>query len=151
VRSSELTTGRTFAVAFGNGRDFFAELQDFCIQNEVQQGYIPFFIARFSNIELIRACPRDADAPGRPWPRTRFQEAQAVGAGTLARDDENDEIVPHIHLSIGPEVRAPAYTGHLSRATVLFIAEMVIVEVVKPNLWRVAGPTQHGIGLLAFL
>jgi len=35
--------------------------------------------------------------------------------------------------------------------TVLFIAEMVIVEVVKPNLWRVAGPTQHGIGLLAFL
>jgi predicted DNA-binding protein with PD1-like motif len=41
VRSHELTIGRTLAVAFDHGEDFFPTLAAFCRDNDLRQGYIP--------------------------------------------------------------------------------------------------------------
>jgi hypothetical protein len=45
MKTSELKTGRTFAVAFEHGDDFMASLTRFCHDNGVWQGYIPMFLA----------------------------------------------------------------------------------------------------------
>lgn len=44
VRSHELTTGRTFGIAFDHHDDFFDTLTAFCVAKDVRQGYIPMFI-----------------------------------------------------------------------------------------------------------
>lgn len=45
VRAAELTMGRTFAVHFDDGDDFYTALAEFCAEYDVRQGCIPMFIA----------------------------------------------------------------------------------------------------------
>jgi predicted DNA-binding protein with PD1-like motif len=42
MKSTELQLGRTFLVTFEHGKDFFSQLNEFCGENGVKQGYIPF-------------------------------------------------------------------------------------------------------------
>jgi hypothetical protein len=53
MRSHELTTGRTFGIAFDHDDDFFDTLTEFCTANNVRQGYIPMFIAEFAEAEIV--------------------------------------------------------------------------------------------------
>ena len=61
MKSAELTLGRTFSVTFEHGKDFFTELKEFCAVNDVKQGYIPFFIAGMSEVELVGTCEKIED------------------------------------------------------------------------------------------
>jgi hypothetical protein len=45
MRSSELTIGRTIAIVFDHGDDFYVSLAEACRTNGIRQGYIPMFIA----------------------------------------------------------------------------------------------------------
>jgi predicted DNA-binding protein with PD1-like motif len=58
VRSHELTTGRTFGIAFDHNDDFFDTLAAFCTANNVHQGYIPMFIAGFAEAEIVGTCEK---------------------------------------------------------------------------------------------
>jgi predicted DNA-binding protein with PD1-like motif len=57
MKSAVLTVGRISSVTFEHGNAFFSELQAFCVENGVKQGYIPFFIAGMSEAELIARGP----------------------------------------------------------------------------------------------
>jgi predicted DNA-binding protein with PD1-like motif len=108
----ELTVGRTFGVAFEHGEDFFAALTTFCQDNRIRHGYIPMFLAGFSQAGVVGACDK-LDDPGAPvWGRVHLTNVEAVGCGTLAYDTDLDRVVPHIHASLGDKARsAVGYTS----------------------------------------
>src|SRR5258707_12339358 len=101
MKSAELTLGRTFSVTFEHGKDFFTELKEFCAVNNVRQGYIPFFIAGMSEVELVGTCEKIEDKNAPIWSKVHLENVEAVGAGKLAFYEETGEIFPTIHVSIG--------------------------------------------------
>jgi predicted DNA-binding protein with PD1-like motif len=153
MKSAVLTLGRTFSVTFEHGKDFFSELKEFCAVNSVKQGYIPFFIAGMSEVELVGTCEKVEDKNAPIGSKVVYLETvEAVGAGTLAFDEEAGQISPHIHVSIGQKTNsAIARMSHLLNAKVLFLTEMVVIEVLKPHFRRINNPSLYNIGLLSFL
>ncbi len=152
MKSAALTSGRTFSVTFEHGKDFFLELKEFCTVNNVKQGYIPFFIAGLSEVELVGTCEQVADKHAPIWSKVYLENVEAVGAGTLAFDDETGQISPHIHISVGCKTdSALARTSHLLGGKVLFLTEMIVVEVLHPTFRRIKNPSLYNIGLLSFL
>lgn len=152
MQSAELTLGRTFAVTFEHGKDFFAELIEFCDVNGVKQGYIPFFIAGMSHVELVGTCEQVQDKQAPVWSKVYLETIEAVGAGTLAIDEETGQISPHIHITVGEKTNsALARTSHLLRAKVLFLTEIVVVEVLHPHFHRIKNPSLYNVGLLSFM
>jgi len=151
MQSAELKIGRTYGVVFEHGKDFFAELEDFCRANGVRQGYIPMFIAAFKEAEVAGACTRleDPDAP--VWSKVYIENVEVLGAGTLAYDEAEAKLTPHIHVSLGEKPRsARALTSHLFSAKIQFLTEMFIIEVLEPKIERVESPNLYNIALMTF-
>lgn len=151
MRSHELTLGRSFAVAFDHGDDFFTALTEFCHQHGVRQGYIPGFIAAFSQVQIVGTCDRLDDPKAPVWTKVHLTNAEALGGGTLAFDPVTDQVAPHIHVTVGlKEHSATGHTSHLLGATVQFITEMLVIEVATPQMHRVRQPDLYDIPLLRF-
>jgi predicted DNA-binding protein with PD1-like motif len=151
MQSAELKIGRTFGVVFEHGKDFFAELEEFCRTNGVRQGYIPMFIAAFKEAEIAGACDRleDPDAP--VWSKVYVENIEVIGAGTLTYDEAQGRLEPHIHVSLGEKPRsAQALTSHLFSGKIQFLAEMMIIEVLEPKMERVTNPSLYNIALMTF-
>jgi predicted DNA-binding protein with PD1-like motif len=151
MRSSELTLGRSFAVAFDHGEDFFTALANFCQENEVRQGYIPVFIAGFSDVHIVGTCEKLDDPSAPVWTKVHLSNVEAFGGGTLAYDDTNDRVAPHIHVAVGlKEHSATGHTSHLLGATVQFLTEMLVIEVTAPGMRRVPQLDLYNVPLLQF-
>jgi predicted DNA-binding protein with PD1-like motif len=151
LRAAELTMGRTFVVHFDHGDDFYTALADFCREHQVKQGFIPMFIAGMREVELVGTCEKlqDPDAP--VWSAVHLENVEAIGAGTLAYDNETREVLPHIHVSVGLKAQsATAHTSHLLNAKVQFLTEMYLVEVAQPALTRARQPALYDVPLLRF-
>jgi predicted DNA-binding protein with PD1-like motif len=152
MKSTVLVLGRTFSTTFEHGKDFFSELFEFCAVNRVRQGYIPFFIAGLSEAELVGTCEQVADKHAPIWSKVYLENVEALGAGTLAVEDESGEISPHIHISVGYKTDAAlARTSHLLSAKVLFLTEMIVVEVLSPYFRRIKNRALYNVELLSFL
>ncbi|HKX31984.1 MAG TPA: PPC domain-containing DNA-binding protein [Blastocatellia bacterium] len=152
MQSTELKLGRTFAVNFEHGKDFFEELREFCAKNEVKQGYIPMFIAGLSEVELVGACEKLEDENAPVWSKVYLRHVEAVGGGTLAFDTEHNQIYPHIHISVGLKGQsANGYTSHLLSGKVEFLVEMIVVEVLSPDFRRIKNESLYDIPLLTFI
>ncbi|MEU8263157.1 DUF296 domain-containing protein [Micromonospora sp. NPDC048999] len=137
MRSHDLTPGRTIGVVFDHGDDFFTALTDACRAHDIKQGYIPMFIAGLSTAKIVGTCQR-LDNPDAPvWTHVDLTNVEALGGGTIAWDDTNQKILPHIHLTAGlKEHSATAHTSHLLDATVQFLTEMLIIEINSPTMRR---------------
>lgn len=151
MRSHDLTPGRMIGVTFDHGEDFFTALSDACRINGIRHGYIPVFIAGFSSVEIVGTCQR-LDNPQAPlWDRVHLSNVEALGGGTIAYDEAEDRILPHIHVSVGlKEHSATGHTSHLLAATVQFLTEMLVTEVAAPTMRRVPDPTMYDVPLLQF-
>jgi predicted DNA-binding protein with PD1-like motif len=136
-----LTIGRTFAVVFDHGEDFFTGLTDFCASHDIRQGYIPMFIAGFSTVDIVGTCD-ELDNPQAPvWTKVHLTNVEAIGSGSIAWNPEATTISPHIHVAVGlKELSAQGFTSHLLNARVQFLVEMVITEVTEPAIRRLPNP-----------
>ena len=151
MRSHELTLGRSFAVAFDHGEDFFTALTDFCHTNNVRQGYIPMFIAGFSEVDIVGTCTKLDDPHAPVWSSVHLTNVETLGGGTLAYDDTENKVLPHIHVTVGlKEHSATGHTSHLQQARVQFLTEMILTEVTEPNLHRRPNPGLYDVPLLHF-
>lgn len=151
MRSHELTTGRTFGIAFDHGDDFFDTLNAFCTTNNVRQGYIPMFIAGFAEAEIVGTCERLTDPAAPVWSKVHLTNVEALGCGTIGYDPETNRVLPHIHTSLGlKEHSAVGHTSHLLSARVQFLVEMLLVEVATPTMLRTPEPTLYDVPLLRF-
>ena len=151
VRSHELSLGRTFGVAFDHGEDFFAALSEFCRANGVRQGFIPMFIAGFAEVQVVGTCGKLDDPKAPVWSSVHLTNVEALGGGTIAYDDTKDQILPHIHATVGlKEHSATGHTSHLLSARIQFLTEMVLVEVVAPKMTRQRDSKLYDVPLLRF-
>ncbi|GAA3194586.1 PPC domain-containing DNA-binding protein [Nonomuraea roseoviolacea] len=151
MRAHELTTGRTFGVTFDHGDDFMTALADFCREHGIRQGYIPMFIAGFAEAEIVGTCEKLENPEAPVWTKVHLTNAEALGCGTIAADPETGGILPHIHTTLGLKERsADGYTSHLLSARVLFLTEMLVVEVVSPSITRPRNPDLYDVPLLTF-
>lgn len=150
MRTSELKAGRTFGVTFEHGDDFMTSLAQFCRDNGVRQGYIPMFVAGFADPDIVGTCEKLDDPQAPVWSKVHLINVEALGCGTIARDDA-DGILPHIHTSVGlKEHSATAHTSHLPAAKVQFLTEMIIVEVDAPEMTRPRDHNLYDVPLLTF-
>ncbi|WP_194838264.1 PPC domain-containing DNA-binding protein [Nocardia sp. XZ_19_369] len=151
MRSHELTLGRSFGLVLEHGEDFYPALAEFCRTNNIRQGYIPSFIAGFSEADLVGTCEKLDDPQAPVWSRVHLTNVEAFGGGTLAYDLDNDQILPHIHVAIGlKEHSATGHTSHLLNARVQFLTEMLIIEVTHPTMHRAPEPDLYNVPLLRF-
>lgn len=137
-------------VVFDHGDDFSTALVDACRMHGIRQGYVPMFIAGFSSVDLVGTCQRLEDPRAPVWSAVQLSNVEAVGAGTLAWDDTTSAVAAHMHVAVGlKEHSATGHTSHLLAATVQFLTELVIVEVLEP-LARVRQPDLYDVPLLRF-
>ncbi|PZG15148.1 DUF296 domain-containing protein [Micromonospora craterilacus] len=151
MRSHELTPGRMIGVVFDHGDDFFPALTDACRAHDIKQGYIPMFIAGLSTAKIVGTCQR-LDNPDAPvWTHVDLTNVEALGGGTIAWDDTNQKILPHIHITAGlKEHSATAHTSHLLDATVQFLTEMLIIEINSPGMRRRPNTSLYDVPQLVF-
>ncbi|GAA1033328.1 hypothetical protein GCM10009557_34730 [Virgisporangium ochraceum] len=151
MRSAELTIGRTFAVVFDPGEDFYPTLSAFCREKGIRQGYVPMFLAAFAEVEIVGACARLENPNAPVWDKVHLTNVEALGGGTIAYDAEQDGIIPHLHVTVGEKARsANGFTSHLLSARVQFLVEMVLVEVVAPSMTRPRERQLFDVPLLRF-
>jgi len=151
MRGSELTRGRIFGVAFDDGEDFFPALAEFCRTHGIWQGFVPVFLAGFATVEVVGTCAKVDDPRAPVTTGVHLTNVEALGGGTIAFDEGNDAILPHIHVSVGlKEHSATAHTSHLLRAEVQLLTEMVIVEITHPPMRRRPDADSYGVPLLRF-
>ncbi|GAA3537635.1 PPC domain-containing DNA-binding protein [Kribbella ginsengisoli] len=143
--------GRTFAVRFDHGDDFYSALAKFCVERDVRQGFIPMFVAGLREVQLVGTC-EELDDPAAPvWSAVHLENVEAFGGGTLAYDAASGGVRPHIHVSVGLKAQAAtAHTSHLLDAKVQFLTEMYVVEVKSPEFSRVPRPDLYDVPLLSF-
>jgi predicted DNA-binding protein with PD1-like motif len=151
MRSHCLTLGRTFGVVFDHGEDFLTALGDFCRDNDVRQGYVPGFLGAFSSADLVATCEAPADPMAPVWSRTQVEYVEAIGCATLAYDASTGTVQPHVHLATGVKrYGAAGYTSHLLGATVQFVNELLVFEVVSPVMRRVPEGDLYDMPILRF-
>jgi|SRR4051794_33811150 len=150
MKSSEITTGRTFVLAMEDGEDFFTTLRLFCDTHNLKQGYIPGFIAGFRHVKVVGTVEKVEDRNAPVWSHVYLETVEALGCGTLAVDDAGN-VSPHIHVTVGMKLEgATAYTSHLLSAEVIFLSELIIVEIAAPALIRVKACDLYNVPLLSF-
>jgi predicted DNA-binding protein with PD1-like motif len=151
MHSQELTTGRTFGIRFDPGEEFFPTLDGFCRQNGIRYGYVPMFLAAFAEADIVGTCDKLEDPAAPVWSKVHLTNAEALGCGTIAYDQQAGHIVPHVHTTLGLKERsASGYTSHLISARVQFLVEMILVEVTAPALTRPADPGLYDVPRLVF-
>jgi len=151
--SSEVKQGRTFMVRLEHGKDFMAKLKDFCRSNGVRQGYVPCFFGDFSEIYIVGSCGK-SDNPSGPMLESKayFRNVETFGCGTIAQDPVTGDLLPHFHISVGSRLNsASASTSHFISGTVQFLIEMVVVEVLSPDLVRLSDESVYNLKLLNFI
>lgn len=151
VHGHELTPGRTFAVNFDHDEDFFDALDEFCKFNNVRQGYVPMFVAAFSEVDVVGACDKLENPRAPVWSKTHLSNVEAMGSGTIAWDEEGNRTVAHFHTSVGlKEQSANGFTSHLLSARVQFLTEMLLVEITHPTMTRLRNSDLYDVTLLTF-
>lgn len=151
MRTHEVKTGRSFGLNLDHGEDFFETLATFCQENHVRQGYIPMFLAAFSETEIAGTCGRvdDPEAPVRT--PVFLEKVEAVGCGSFSYDPARATIVPHVHVTVGLKRHsAVAYSSHLMMAKIQYLAELFVIEVVAPEMRRPVHKELYDVPLLTF-
>jgi predicted DNA-binding protein with PD1-like motif len=151
MRATEITIGRTFAIAIDHGEDFLTALDTFCTENGIRAGHIPTFIGGFSSARLVGSC-EPLKHPERPlWDEIKVDTLEVLGGGTLAWDAENDCLAPHIHVTAGiKDNSADGRTSHLLGGTVQFVTELIVEEILTPAFTRPRSKSLYDVPLLSF-
>lgn len=155
MRFAKVRTGRRFVLALDDGEDFLESLTRFCTDQGIQSGYIPTFVGGFRTARLVGSCGPLADPEAPLWEEVTVETLEALGGGTLAWDFEKGCLSPHIHVAAGLKANsAEGRVSHLLGATVQFVCEMPIIEVVddsdEPVLTRRRSADLYDVPLLGF-
>jgi predicted DNA-binding protein with PD1-like motif len=146
-----LTTGRRIGVVLHPGDDVMASVAAVCAEHGIEQGYIPVFLGAFTRASLIGTCAPIADHEAPLPDSAHFEGVEGTGSGTIARNAVTGELAVHLHVAIGVKAYAAnGYAGHLLAATVHYVTEIVIEEVVSPLWTRRPDAAAHGLANLTF-
>jgi predicted DNA-binding protein with PD1-like motif len=144
--SAELKFGRVFGLTIENGEDFMEALAGFFKENNIRQAHIPSIVGAFSEARIVGTCEK-LDDPNQPsYGHVYLECLEIVGSGTMAYDEKKGMITPNIHVSAGIRSNsAIAYTGHLMSGKVLFLVELMIIEILEPSMRRIASDLPYTV------
>jgi len=150
--SAELTTGRRFAVVLQPGDDVLASIAAVCAEHGIEQGYLPVFLGAFTRVSIIGTCS-PVDDHDAPLPDSvHLEGVEGTGSGTVAFDPATGGVHVHVHVAVGVKAySANGYAGHLLSATVHYVTEIVVEEVLSPRFIRSPDASAHGLANLAFV
>ncbi|GLX22533.1 PPC domain-containing DNA-binding protein [Streptomyces lavendulae] len=155
MRFTQVRTGRQFVLALDHDEDFLRGLAKFCEDQDIRSGYIPTFVGGFRSARLVGSCEPLANPEAPLWEEVTVETLEALGGGTLAWDPDKNCLAPHIHVAAGIKgAGAEGRVSHLLGATVQFICEIPIIEVLGdaegPALTRRRDPSLYDVPLLGF-
>jgi predicted DNA-binding protein with PD1-like motif len=108
------------------------------------------FLAGFAEADIVGTCEKLEDPQAPVWTKVHVTNVEALGCGTIARDDA-DGILPHVHVAVGlKEYSATAHASHLLAAKVQFLTEMLVVEILAPEMTRPRNRDLYDVPLLTF-
>ncbi|NEM91504.1 PCC domain-containing protein [Galbitalea soli] len=146
---SEIARGRSILVVLEPGDDAIPALAAECARHGIAQGFIPVFSGAFRRVTVV-GTDHAIDDEDAPLPEAvTVRNAEGFGSGTVATTD--GELVIHLHVSVGEKARsAAATTGHLLTAEVQYPVEVVVEEIVAPELARRVNEASRGLATLTF-
>ncbi|WP_382306930.1 PPC domain-containing DNA-binding protein [Herbiconiux sp. UC225_62] len=147
--AAEIVTGRTFIAVLEPGDDVLGALASACAQFGVGSAYIPVFFGAFTELTIVGAehPPPDEDDPLQESVVVRNSEG--LGSATVARGPEGPQV--HLHVSVGAKGdSARATAGHVLGGTVQYPTEVVITEILSPELSRQPNDRARGLVTLTF-
>jgi predicted DNA-binding protein with PD1-like motif len=149
MKSSLVQSGRRLLVILDPGDDVLPALIAACVQNDIVQGYVPVFVGAFRTATLIgtHGSIIDSDAPLAD--SVVVTNVEGLGSGTIASGIEG--AIPHLHVALGEKGKGAASSaGHLLSAEVQYVTEIVVEEIVSPQLVKRPDPAARGLANLAF-
>ena len=122
-----------------DGWKALSRTDDGYVSDVVRRRDIAVLVARRTGLGVLEGALREAGVPYR------------VEGGTLAYDEAEHRVLPHIHVTVGLKQHSAAgHTSHLLRASVQFLTEMLLIEVTAPQIRRQANPDLYDVPLLRF-
>lgn len=149
VRETELVLGRRWSLVLEPGEEVIAALDEWCARTGVRAGTVDLFFGAFRSVTLIAGRDDTVD-PELPLPTSvEVAYLEGIGSGSIAQKDGSARV--HLHVAAGVKsAGGAAYAGHLLSAEVHYTVEVVVQEVLSPELTLRVDPRAHGIGCLFF-
>lgn len=146
--SVEGKQGRTIIVRLKPGQDIVEGITKILIEKKIKAGYIPILIGGFRKLKLISSAFGENENHPNDVKLEYKEPLEFVGQGTIAQTEDGKPSV-HIHLSAG-QAGNKSITGHLVSGEILYVAEIVIVEVKNVSMIRKPDPEVYYKPLLDF-
>ncbi len=145
--SAELTQGRTVVARIKPGQEVVATVSQILKAHNIQQAHIPTLLGGFQKLRLASMVPSGNPSHPKDIVTEYTDPLDYFGTGTVA--SHNDKPVMHVHLTAAGGT-TKGVTGHLLYGEVVFLAEIVIVELTGVNMMRKEDPEVYGMPLLDF-
>ncbi|PRY68813.1 putative DNA-binding protein with PD1-like motif [Glaciihabitans tibetensis] len=150
--SAELRIGRRIGIVLQPGDDVLQSISDACVAHDIRQGFIPVFVGAFRAARFIASHSPIDDQETPLKEVVDIAYAEGLGSGSVTWDAAAQRHQIHVHLVAGvKDAAAAGFAGHLLSATTHYVAEVVIDEVIDPQMVRVADPDAFGIENLRFI
>jgi len=150
LREHMVTTGRRLVLAMEPGEEVIASIAGACHRHGIEQAIISMFSGAFRSATLIGATHPigDPEAPLREAVEVAYTEG--IGSGTVSSSADGEHVV-HLHVALGEKsAGCRAVAGHVLSATVHYVAEVVLDEVLSPRFRREPSEATSGIATLTF-
>lgn len=145
--TAEGKQGRTIVARLKPRQEVITALNEIISQHGIKAGYIPTLLGGFKNVKIISPKPSDDEDKPIDIETEYRQPLEYFGTGTIAQQNGKPSI--HIHLTVGG-AEAKATVGHLVSGEVVFVTEVVIVELTNVTMERKEDPEVFDLPLLDF-
>ena len=148
MQSAEATTGRRILVVLEPGDEVLGSLAEACQRHGIDQAVITTFSGALRHARII-AADHPAEDPEVPLPESvDVDYTEGVGSGTITRGADSVHTV-HVYVALGAKDRSGlAVAGHLLHGETHYVIEIVLDEILTPELTRATHPGSSGIPIL---
>lgn len=145
--AAEANQARTIVVRIKPGQEIVATITQILQEYKIQSAHIPTLLGGFKKLKLGSMKPSDEKTHPKDIVTEYNDPLDYFGTGTVAWQDGQPSL--HVHLTAaGGDTKG--ITGHLFYGEVVFLAEIVIVELTGVTMVRKEDPEVFNMPLLDF-
>lgn len=143
--SAEANQARTIVARIKPGQELVSAITQILLEHEIKQAYIPTLLGGFKKLKLgSMKLSTEANRPEDIV--TEYSDPlDYFGTGTVAWQDDKPSL--HVHLTAAGG-KTKGITGHLFYGEVVFLAEIILVELTGITMTRKKNPEVFNMPLL---
>lgn len=145
--SAEGKQGRTIVARLKPGQDIVAGITSVIEKHNIKSGYIPVLLTGLKQLRIISMNFTDNEDNPQNVELEYQEPLDCFGQGTIATLDDKPSI--HIHFTAA-QAGNKTISGHLVSGIVLYVTELVIVEITGITMTRKKDPEVFNMPLLSF-